>query len=82
MVDCVFWHRLYFTVDIVLYFRLGPYTKVQTLFPAFSHEPSAYRAPTGEYVVHFTSTAYGCPLNYSSTDTHHVSKYSKSDVIR
>lgn len=38
----------------------GPYTQVQTLWPAFSHEPSATRAPTGEYVVHFTSTAYGC----------------------
>jgi hypothetical protein len=41
----------------------GPYEQVKSLFPAFSHEPSATRAPTGEYVVHFTSTAYGCPID-------------------
>ena len=30
------------------------------LWPVFSHEPTATRAPTGEYVVYFTTTAYGC----------------------
>jgi hypothetical protein len=38
----------------------GPYRYVKDLWPAFSHEPSATRAPTGEYVVHWTSGAYGC----------------------
>jgi hypothetical protein len=30
------------------------------LFGVFSHEPVATRAPTGEFVVFFTTTRYGC----------------------
>ena len=37
----------------------GPYAFVKELWPVFSHEPVAARAPTGEYVVWFTSDAYG-----------------------
>ena len=34
---------------------LGPFTKKQQVFGLFSHEPVAQRAPTGEYVLFFTS---------------------------
>ena len=38
----------------------GPFTFESQLAGVFSHEPAAARAPTGEYVVWFTSSAYGC----------------------
>lgn len=34
---------------------LGPFTKKETVFGLFSHEPAAQRAPSGEYVLFFTS---------------------------
>ena len=38
----------------------GPYTFRRQFAGVFSHEPAATRAPTGEYVVWFTTSAYGC----------------------
>jgi hypothetical protein len=38
----------------------GPFVFEKELFGVFSHEPAVTRAPTGEYVVYFTSTVYGC----------------------
>merc|ERR1740117_191221 len=40
---------------------LGPWTRRDTVFPVFAHEPTVARAPTGEYVMYFTGTgpAYG-----------------------
>ena len=32
---------------------LGPYTRQEEVFPLFSHNPVAARAPTGEYVLFF-----------------------------
>jgi hypothetical protein len=42
----------------------GPYHFVKELWPVFSHEPAAVRAPTGEFVVYFTSDAYGTGTKY------------------
>ena len=38
----------------------GPFAYRQELAGVFSHEPAAARTPTGEFVVWFTSSAYGC----------------------
>lgn len=38
----------------------APFAVEKELWPVFSHEPTATRAPSGEYVVFFTTTAYGC----------------------
>ena len=38
---------------------VGPYKFVKELWPVFSHEPAATRAPSGEFVVYFTSDHYG-----------------------
>jgi hypothetical protein len=38
----------------------APFTFERELAGVFSHEPAATRAPTGEYVVYFTTTAFGC----------------------
>eukprot|EP00937_MAST-01D_sp_MAST-1D-sp2_P006098 g6098.t1 len=37
---------------------LGPYKRQATVFPAFAHEPSVARAPSGELVMFFTSTVW------------------------
>jgi hypothetical protein len=37
---------------------LGLYKRKATLFPAFAHEPCGARAPTGEFVLYFTSTIW------------------------
>jgi hypothetical protein len=38
----------------------SPFRFEKELFGVFSHEPAATRAPTGEYVLFFTSTRFGC----------------------
>jgi hypothetical protein len=38
----------------------APFRFERELFGVFSHEPAAARAPTGEYVVYFTTTTLGC----------------------
>ena len=38
----------------------APFVFEKELWAVFSHEPAAIRAPSGEYVVFFTTTAYGC----------------------
>ena len=36
----------------------GRYTRRSTTWPIFAHEPVVARAPTGEFVMFFTSTSY------------------------
>ena len=38
----------------------APFAFERELYGVFSHEPAAYRAPTGEYVLYFTTTTQGC----------------------
>jgi hypothetical protein len=38
----------------------APFRFEKELFGVFSHEPAAVRAPTGEYVLYFTTTTLGC----------------------
>ena len=38
----------------------SPFRFERELWPVFSHEPVATRGPAGEYVVFFTTTAFGC----------------------
>ena len=38
----------------------GPFAFQRQFAGVFSHEPAAARAPTGEYVVWYTSSAHGC----------------------
>lgn len=38
----------------------APFRFEREVFGVFSHEPAAVRAPTGEYVLFFTTTTFGC----------------------
>eukprot|EP01045_Picozoa_sp_COSAG04_P031119 COSAG04_NODE_5643_length_1542_cov_2.119889_1_plen_399_part_01 len=53
----------------------GPFAYERQLAGVFSHEPAATRAPTGTYVVYFTSSAFGCNRSaFGETSTGCVSQ--------
>ena len=49
----------------------APFSFEKEIAGVFSHEPIAVRAPTGEFVVFFTTTAYGCGLVGSCVPLQH-----------
>eukprot|EP01052_Picozoa_sp_SAG31_P043711 SAG31_NODE_7371_length_1707_cov_2.520522_1_plen_75_part_00 len=36
-----------------------PFRRKEVVFPAFAHEPTVARAPSGEFVMYFTGAAFG-----------------------